>query len=75
MTAKAAGMEVDHIFLDLEDAVAPAAKVPARAQIVQALNTLDFGTSVRCVRINEISIPIMPTRISSHRRGLRARTR
>ncbi len=54
MMAKAAGMQVDHIFLDLEDAVAPAAKVPARAQIVQALNTLDFGTSVRCVRINDL---------------------
>ena len=52
--AKAAAMDVDHVFLDLEDAVAPAAKVPARAQIVQALNTLDFGRSVRCVRINDL---------------------
>lgn len=54
MMAKAAAMDVDHVFLDLEDAVAPAAKVPARAQIVQALNTLDFGRSVRCVRINDL---------------------
>ncbi|MEI5676989.1 MULTISPECIES: HpcH/HpaI aldolase/citrate lyase family protein [unclassified Mesorhizobium] len=54
MMVKAAGMEVDHIFLDLEDAVAPAAKVPARAQIINALNTLDFGSSVRCVRINDL---------------------
>jgi len=54
MMAKAAAMEVDHVFLDLEDAVAPAAKEPARAQIVNALNTLDFGRSVRCVRINDL---------------------
>jgi citrate lyase subunit beta / citryl-CoA lyase len=54
MMAKAASMEVDHIFLDLEDAVAPAAKEPARVKIVEALNTLDFGRSVRCVRINDL---------------------
>lgn len=54
MMAKAAAMDVDHVFLDLEDAVAPGAKVQARAQIVQALNTLDFGRSVRCVRINDL---------------------
>lgn len=54
MMAKAAALDVDHVFLDLEDAVAPGAKVPARAQIVQALNTLDFGRSVRCVRINDL---------------------
>lgn len=54
MMTKAASLDVDHIFLDLEDAVAPAAKVPARAQIVQALNTLDWGASVRCVRINDL---------------------
>lgn len=54
MMAKAAAMDVDHIFLDLEDAVAPAAKIPARAQIVTALNTLDFGRSIRCVRINDL---------------------
>jgi citrate lyase subunit beta/citryl-CoA lyase len=54
MMAKAATMDVDHIFLDLEDAVAPAAKIPARAQIVTALNSLDFGRSIRCVRINDL---------------------
>lgn len=54
MMAKAAAFGVDHVFLDLEDAVAPAAKVPARAQIVQALNTLDWGRSIRCVRINDL---------------------
>ncbi|MGO4705977.1 CoA ester lyase [Microvirga sp. 2MCAF38] len=54
MMAKAASLDVDHVFLDLEDAVAPAAKVPARAQIVQALNTLDWGRSIRCVRVNDL---------------------
>lgn len=54
MLAKAAAMDVDHVFLDLEDAVAPNAKVSARALIVTALNSLDFGHSVRCVRINDL---------------------
>ncbi len=54
MMAKGSGMEVDHIFLDLEDAVAPAAKPDARGKIVEALNTHDFGKSVRCVRINDV---------------------
>lgn len=54
MMTKAAGLGVDHVFLDLEDAVAPAAKIPARAQIVTALNALDWGQSTRCVRINDL---------------------
>ncbi len=54
MMTKAASLDVDHVFLDLEDAVAPNAKVGARDQIVNALNTLDFGSSVRCVRINDL---------------------
>lgn len=54
MMAKAAQLNVDHVFLDLEDAVAPMAKVPARAQVVHALNTLDWGSSTRCVRINDL---------------------
>lgn len=53
MIAKAAGLGVDYIFFDLEDAVAPAQKKEARRNIVSALNTLDFGRSVRCVRIND----------------------
>ena len=57
MMAKATGLEVDHIFLDLEDAVAPAEKPSARSKIVEALNSLDFGDSVRCVRINDIETP------------------
>ncbi|MBB1603721.1 CoA ester lyase [Variovorax sp. UMC13] len=55
MMQKAAGMGVDFVFLDLEDAVAPSEKRPARAKIVQALNTLDWGRTTRCVRINDLS--------------------
>lgn len=54
MLGKAAASEADHVFLDLEDAVAPKEKVGARAKIVNALNTLDWGGKVRCVRINDL---------------------
>ncbi|WP_137920834.1 CoA ester lyase [Hydrogenophaga sp. 2FB] len=55
MMAKAAGLGVDFVFLDLEDAVAPSEKRPARAKIVEALNTLDWGRTTRCVRINDLT--------------------
>ena len=42
MMAKAAALELDHVFLDLEDAVAPSAKPGARGMIVNALNNLDW---------------------------------
>ena len=54
MMEKAAAMDVDYVFLDLEDAVAPAEKVGTRAKIVAALKELDWGRSVRCVRINDL---------------------
>lgn len=54
MMHKAATLGVDHVFLDLEDAVAPAAKVGARDLIVAALNEQDWGRTVRCVRINDL---------------------
>ncbi|SOY68810.1 putative citrate lyase/aldolase [Cupriavidus taiwanensis] len=55
MIAKAAGMGVDFVFLDLEDAVAPSEKRPARRKIVDALNGLDWGRTTRCVRINDLT--------------------
>ncbi len=55
MMTKAAALGVDFVFLDLEDAVAPSEKRPARARIVNALNNLDWGRSVRCVRINDLT--------------------
>ncbi|HEY1928925.1 MAG TPA: CoA ester lyase [Caulobacteraceae bacterium] len=57
MIAKAAASEADHVFLDLEDAVAPSAKPAARKTIVEALNSLDWGRKVRCVRINDVTTP------------------
>lgn len=57
MIAKAAASDADHVFLDLEDAVAPSAKPAARKTIVEALNSLDWGRKVRCVRINDVTTP------------------
>ena len=54
MITKAAGLAVDHVFLDLEDAVAPNQKAGARAKVVAALNGLDWGRKTRCVRINDL---------------------
>ncbi|SCV00219.1 Malyl-CoA lyase [Cupriavidus necator] len=55
MMAKAAAMDVDFVFLDLEDAVAPAEKRPARRKIIEALNGHDWGKTTRCVRINDLT--------------------
>src|SRR5690606_40620581 len=54
MLAKAAASAADHVFCDLEDAVAPMAKPGARKTIVEALNGLDWGRKTRCVRINDV---------------------
>jgi citrate lyase subunit beta/citryl-CoA lyase len=55
--AKAAASGADHVFLDLEDAVAPAEKAAARIKVVTALRELDWGRKTRCVRINDLSTP------------------
>lgn len=54
MMAKAAALDLDHVFLDLEDAVAPSAKPDARGMIVDALNGLEWTPRTRCVRINDV---------------------
>jgi citrate lyase subunit beta/citryl-CoA lyase len=54
MMAKAAASAADHVFLDLEDAVAYSAKREARGKIVEALNGLDWGRKTKCVRINDL---------------------
>ncbi len=54
MMTKAAGLEIDHVFLDLEDAVAPKAKPAARGMVVEALNNLDWQPRTVCVRINDV---------------------
>jgi citrate lyase subunit beta/citryl-CoA lyase len=55
MIQKAAESKADHVFLDLEDAVAPSQKRDARKKIIQGLKTLDWGKKTRCVRINDLT--------------------
>ena len=50
---KAQGLDSDQVFLDIEDSVAPIAKPDARKNIVEALNTGDWGSRVRTVRVND----------------------
>jgi citrate lyase subunit beta/citryl-CoA lyase len=57
MIEKAAVSDADQVFLDLEDACAPGEKVAARAVVVDALTTLDFGGKIRVVRINGVGTP------------------
>ena len=53
MLGKAPGLGADMVFLDLEDSVAPLEKeAAARTNVVNAINELDFGDSVLCVRVN-----------------------
>ncbi len=54
MIEKALGTNADLVFLDLEDSVAPNQKVEARAKVIEALRTLDWGKKTRAVRINSI---------------------
>jgi citrate lyase subunit beta/citryl-CoA lyase len=57
MCEKAAGSGADLVFLDLEDACAPLAKEGARATAVAALTELDWGRTLRAVRINGLDTP------------------
>jgi citrate lyase subunit beta / citryl-CoA lyase len=50
---KAKSLGADQVFLDLEDAVAPAAKPTARGNIVAALNAGGWGEMIRVVRVND----------------------
>ena len=61
MIDKAADSDVDYIFLDLEDAVAPPEKVQARANIIQALNDIDWKArgKTMSIRINGLDTHYM----------------
>lgn len=54
MFEKAAAAGADLVFLDLEDAVSEAEKVPSRAKAVAGLRDIDWGSTTRAVRINGI---------------------
>ncbi|CUU55213.1 citrate lyase subunit beta / citryl-CoA lyase [Parafrankia irregularis] len=57
MCEKAAASNADLVFLDLEDACAPAAKEAARGIAVTALTGLEWGRTVRAVRVNGLDTP------------------
>lgn len=54
---KMAASAADVINLDLEDSVAPADKDQARANIIAAINDVDWGTKTLSVRINGLDTP------------------
>ncbi len=55
--AKAPSVRADMTFLDLEDSVAPAEKVAARARVAQAVRSLAWDDRVLCVRVNAWDTP------------------
>nr|MDT0666397.1 aldolase/citrate lyase family protein [Micromonospora sp. DSM 115978] len=57
MCEKAACSGADLVFLDLEDACAPSANQAARGIAVAALTKLDWGRTVRAVRVNGLDTP------------------
>lgn len=59
MFGKAAKSEVDIVFLDLEDAVAPDEKQQARKNVIRALNEVDWGKKSVSVRINGLDTHYM----------------
>ena len=61
MIEKAADSDVDYIFLDLEDAVAPPDKVQARKNIIEALNDIDWRGKGKTmsIRINGLDTHYM----------------
>jgi citrate lyase subunit beta/citryl-CoA lyase len=61
MFEKALKSAADYVFLDLEDAVAPDDKLPARQNVIEAINDLDWkgnGKTIS-VRINSIDTHYM----------------
>lgn len=58
---KAAGLPVDCIIMDIEDGVAYNQKAAARHTILEALQTVDFGTNEKLVRINRVGSGLTAT--------------
>jgi citrate lyase subunit beta/citryl-CoA lyase len=54
MIEKAVASSADLVFIDLEDSVSPNEKVAARAKVINALKTLDWGKKTRAYRINDL---------------------
>ncbi|NKQ51701.1 CoA ester lyase [Amycolatopsis sp. K13G38] len=54
MFAKSAAAGADLVFLDLEDACAPAEREKARGKAARALRELDWGRTTRAIRMNGV---------------------
>lgn len=54
---KMAVSAADVVNLDLEDSVAPADKPAARAAVIEAVNTIDWGAKTLSARINGLDTP------------------
>ncbi len=54
---KAAQSAADAVCLDLEDSVAPDEKAAGRANVIRALQQMDFGARIRIVRVNALDTP------------------
>ena len=52
MLERGSESNADHVFLDLEDSVAPNQKVESRGVVVKALNDFDWSGKIACVRVN-----------------------
>lgn len=57
MIDKAKNLPADEVFLDLEDAVAPAAKEQARTLVAAALSASDWQAPLLGVRVNDWTTP------------------
>ena len=57
MIEKSRGLAVDYVFLDLEDAVAPGAKVRARSAVAEAIAAGGWTAATVAVRVNDLSTP------------------
>jgi malyl-CoA/(S)-citramalyl-CoA lyase len=55
--AKMAASAADVVNLDLEDSVAPGDKDMARATVIEAIDSVDWGNKVLSVRINGLDTP------------------
>lgn len=67
---KAATLAVDSIVMDLEDGVAPSNKEAARAAVLHALHTVNFGARERLVRANPIAGALVAADIAETAAGL-----
>ena len=64
MFEKALNSNADYIFLDLEDAVSPNDKIAARANVIKALNEIDWNGKGKTISVSTW-IGILPIDITS----------